>query len=657
MSFPIYRELGVFSVLGIIYSFLFVQVLFPRIIPEVPPVGRKLRLPLEIVPQVMYRVSGRATFTVMLLLFCVMLSFARPVFHVDINDMNTITSGTMAAESEIKGRWGDPAGGTLLVAEGSSLAELMERIDALTEYVVSERKQGNVAAFFSPALLWPGKRLGAANISAWKNFFNSERVAELRKTLHDTATEFDFSDDAFDPFLRDVESPNASGSDWPAGTVTIFGVRRGLTGGQWMSAIRLAPSEPDAVEKIFRVTSANGMGRLLDAGRYARSLSSAVADTFKDMLLIIGLGNLLMLVIYFMDAQLVLLASAPIVFSVVCTLGTMNLMGHPLDIPSIIFMIVVLGMGIDYGLYFICSYQRYRDDRGGYYSSIIVAVFLAAVSTVAGFGCMALSGNKLLSSAGLITSLGLCYSLLGAFFIVPPILRLIYRPGTDHGEVAQAGSDRHRALVLRRYRHAETTPRMFARFKIMLDPMFARLGDFVKNGDRILDIGTGYGVPAVWLATCRSGLTIWGVEPESERARVAAAALGASGTVTCTGAPKLPDLLHPADVALMIDIAHYLSDQELGETLHGIAEKLAPGGRLVVRASVPRESKAFAPFHRALETFRLKICHRPCFYRAKSHIEDQLRKAGFAVESVEPSAPGREETWFLARSPGGSGKP
>ena len=49
----------------------------------------------------------------------------------------------------------------------------------------------------------------------------------------------------------------------------------------------------------------------------------------------------------------------------------------------------------------------------------------------------------------------------------------------------------------------------------------------LRPGDRFIDIGCGYGVPGSWLLHRYPETTIYGIEPEADRVRVAAMALGA----------------------------------------------------------------------------------------------------------------------------------
>jgi len=53
------------------------------------------------------------------------------------------------------------------------------------------------------------------------------------------------------------------------------------------------------------------------------------------MLVIIAAGLVLLLLLFYLNLQLTFLTLLPVVFAYICTLGTLKLIGHPLDIPAL----------------------------------------------------------------------------------------------------------------------------------------------------------------------------------------------------------------------------------------------------------------------------------------------------------------------------------
>jgi SAM-dependent methyltransferase len=168
---------------------------------------------------------------------------------------------------------------------------------------------------------------------------------------------------------------------------------------------------------------------------------------------------------------------------------------------------------------------------------------------------------------------------------------------------------------LRRYRHLEAYPRLFARFKILLDPMFPRLADFVRPSWKIIDVGCGYAVPAAWLSAIYPNLRFLACDPREERARVAARVLGKSGRVCPCRALDLPLENEGADAVLLLDVLHYFSDSDLRELLGRIRSNLSAEGRLVIRVTIPGPGFRFFRF---VEEFRLRLKGGECYLDTRS---------------------------------------
>jgi len=230
--------------------------------------------------------------------------------------------------------------------------------------------------------------------------------------------------------------------------------------------------------------------------------------------------------------------------------------------------------------------------------------------------------------------------------LTPPLLKRVFAPVVLPDEVVAPGSAGHLRRAVARYRHMEGYPRLFARFKILLDPMFPRLASLVGTPETIIDVGSGYGVPAVWLLELFPQARVYGVEPDRKRVQFASRAIGTRGSMTVGAAPELPGFPEQADTALVLDMIHMLTDEELYLTLRRLCEKLSPAGTLVLRATLPSDKKIH--WKRWIEMTRIKICGCTPHYRSEVEILAALETCGFRVTTTEWSAPGEEERWFVA---------
>jgi SAM-dependent methyltransferase len=399
--------------------------------------------------------------------------------------------------------------------------------------------------------------------------------------------------------------------------------------------------------EFFARLAGAGQASLFDADLFNRRLGEFLKDIFVEIAVIVSLGLIAVVFLFFLDWRLSLAVLAPVAFALVSTLGTLKLIGRPLDIPGIMLWVVILGMGVDYAVYYACTVQRHPDEASPAMNTVKLSIFLSAATTFIGFGVLTLANHSLLRSIGLVSLLGIGYSLLGAYFILPTLMRKIFSPFDFPAGAVQPASREHVRRVLLRYRLLPGYPRVFARFKMKLDPMFSELHRYVQNPRRMLDIGCGYGVPATWLLELHPEAKVYGLEPDEERVLIASRVIGARGRAQVGRAPDLPDVEGSVDHVLMLDMLHYMEDEELRLVLRRIYGKLESGGILLIRATIPSDRKV--PWKRWIEMLHLRMIKTQQRFRREEDIAGRLKSAGFDVGVHASPTPGVEEKWFVGK--------
>ncbi|HYA15252.1 MAG TPA: MMPL family transporter, partial [Syntrophales bacterium] len=498
-GFPALSQIGQFAALGVVFTFIFVHAFFPLLFPVVTPAKRPPYLPLQCWVNRIASSSGMWKVYAALALAVFMLFFARPEFHVDLNTLNAVSPETLNAEKLIRDTWGDIMSRLYIMMEGSDRQDLQQKSDRLAELLSQELEAGRLSQAFVPSMLFPGEEMARRNLVAWRSFWTPDRVAGLQKTMGEASRPLGFSPSAFDHFFRLINKNDWQGTDMPEKFSGLLGLSVNKDQSSWVEVATLSPGPAYNGEDFYGRFAATGLARVFDPALFGKRFESALLSAFIKMAVIVGIITIFTAFFYFFDWQLTLLGMAPTIFALICTLGTLNLTGQPLTIPTLMVSVVVIGMGTDYALYLVRSYQRYFDEHDPSLGLIRLSVFLSFATTFLGFGILALADNPMLKSAGLGLALGIGYSFLGAVMITPPILKRVFTPVPPKDEIIVPGSKRHRQCAVGRYRHMEAYPRLFARFKITLDPMFPKLAAFIKKPEVIIDVGTGYGVPAIWL--------------------------------------------------------------------------------------------------------------------------------------------------------------
>jgi predicted exporter len=113
-----------------------------------------------------------------------------------------------------------------------------------------------------------------------------------------------------------------------------------------------------------------------------------------------------------------LVACLPAILSAAITVGLLSLAGVALNMLSLVALLMVVSMGVDYGVFL----AEAGDDRAAL-GATRLSVLVSGCSTALGFGLLALSDHPSLSSIGSTACLGIVLCLLGA-----PLLQHLTRP-------------------------------------------------------------------------------------------------------------------------------------------------------------------------------------------------------------------------------------
>jgi len=644
-GFLIFKQLGIFTAMGIAFSFLFVHTVFPIIFPTMPPARTSRGLPLKRWTDGLANLGVKGCLAALLAAVCLVF-WARPHFNVDLATMNSVSAETRAAETLFTKVWGDVFSKIYLMTEARNLDALQEKADRLLTELEAAQSDHQIQSFFATAALFPGPAHQKANIAAWQHFWSAQRVADLRTVMTRAGRQYGFSDAAFEPFFRSLTTP-------PAITALsvdnrfhgLFGISRSAQDGSWRQMTTVTAGPEYDGDKLYARFS--NLTRIFDAKYFSDQMGRLLFSTFGRMLLIIGISVVLLLFIFFADWQLTLISMLPMIFAFVCTLGTLRLMGRSLDIPALMLAIIVLGMGIDYSLFFVRAYQRYQTGTHPNFSLIRMSVFMASVSTLIGFGALISARHLLLQSAGISSFLGIGFSMAGAFLILPPILERRFS-ARKAMTAPHANGD---GPVLARYRNLEPYPRFFAKYKLKTDPMFEEMPAFVPPRDAplrtLIDIGTGYGVPACWMAQRYPGARVYGIEPEPDRVRVANFALGTNGKVVQGLAPQVPEVPSPADAACMLDMCHFLDDPAFSQTLERLHARMRGGALLLIRMAVrPRRAM---PWHWWLDNAKMKFSGASPHYRTVDQVVELIQNNRFEVLKSQDSGQHGELVWIVSQ--------
>jgi predicted RND superfamily exporter protein len=107
-----------------------------------------------------------------------------------------------------------------------------------------------------------------------------------------------------------------------------------------------------------------------------------------------------------------IVAALPAIFGVLAAVSLFSLLGRPLTAVASAGVTLVMGLGIDYGIFMQPRTGRVRRDTAG-------AVTASALTTLAAFGVLSIAKVNAMADLGLIILTGVSAAVLAALFVVP----------------------------------------------------------------------------------------------------------------------------------------------------------------------------------------------------------------------------------------------
>jgi uncharacterized protein len=277
---------------------------------------------------------------------------------------------------------------------------------------------------------------------------------------------------------------------------------------------------------------------------------------------------------------LIALVLLPVTLAFAATLGSLSLLGRPIDIPGLLISVVVLGMGTNFSVYLVNAHQRYPDPDHPVHDSVRIAGLLDGGATVLGMAVMAGSTHLALQSVGLVGLFGIGFSLVGALVLLPPILRATAGIGGPwHFE-----ADPFKAFRSR-FRFLEPRLRWRAWLAVRDAAHLPTLERAVGSRRNLLVVGENAGVEAAWLIANLSDRHVYVTELDEEREHVTRAILGDHGTLLGEQWLEHDEFTAPLEAAVITTVTADTPVELFRRKLILLTLKLAPDARLVVQTT------------------------------------------------------------------------
>ena len=410
-EFPGLREMGIFAAIGVPVALGFTLYAVPAFLPVAitPSVAQKVlaRTFVRIVEGLEARwglgVGAGGVLCMVLVLGLPQLRWAD-----DPSDLMNPDPAAFAESERVRERVGDFGSGQFAVGlapDSEAALSLNEEIHARLEEARLAGEVGGVNSIHG--FLWSEKRQ-LENLAAFRQI--DQRDARIDSAFQSRG----FRPGAFEAFGSAIDTPSREPlrvEDFENSPLD--------------RVLDLLVEMEDGFAVVTHLQEVRSPGsvraRLSDLeGAYLIDQEKIVADVYRSYrestTWMVGLGSAVAFCVLgfrYRNPLRGFLAVLPAAVGTLGVLGLFGLSGHPVNVIGAVSLLVVLGMGVDYGIFCVDSVGK----TGGAVAALSSLV-ISWLTSVFVFGALALSGQPALQSIGLTASVGISLSLLAAPCVV-----------------------------------------------------------------------------------------------------------------------------------------------------------------------------------------------------------------------------------------------
>jgi uncharacterized protein len=471
-SFRGFRELGIIICVGMCACLVTMMVVLPALLVWQQRRARTLAKTRPVpgfgtgilIPAVMAR-PRRVLAGALIVLALLAASALRISFNADVRALRPQKGSSIALEQDMDTLLGGASRHLLLVAEGETDEQLLDRAWQMNKAIDLLQEEGKVSHYRSVLSYLPApasQRQSLTFLQLHADELNPERIeATFRQALSEYGFQWIPEYDAYLNWLRAMlrpagvvdgqaferagltalTDPFLVGRGPERKLITYLYPKAGLWGKSDLSNLTRDLQEGAATQGVTAEQwRFGGLPVLMDY------LKQMVWVDLRDTLGLSLLAIVVVLLIGFRNLRLASLAFIPLLAGMVATLGIMPLVSLQFNYANFIALPIVVGIGIDYGVHLVSRWhEEPAQSMQAGLSETSRAIVLSALTTMVGFGSLLGSSYPGLRSIDWVTSLGIACCGIASLVMLPALLAWIRPIPADAGNSEPSGRNGSRA--------------------------------------------------------------------------------------------------------------------------------------------------------------------------------------------------------------------
>jgi predicted exporter len=402
------REIGLFATVGVLAAMIAARFVLPPLSrpATAPPATHRLAARMARGTAALARPRRLGLLALGTLALCA-VGVPRFGWVDDVTALTSVPDEVRAEAERVQARIGRPRGGRFVVVVGDTRQQALQRNDHTARLLEDARSAGEIDGFQGISRLLPSEETQRARARAVRE------APHLWERLRGILEDEGFRPALFEPFAEALEAPDPEPLRF-----------EDLEDGPLRPMV--APLLVDLNGEVAAITPVTGveaperlearLGAVAGAHYFDQDalLEEAYGSLRQSTLWLIGLGLLLVmaaLLLRYRHLPTALAVFAPAALAVVAAVAVQGLWGGAGNLMTVVAILLVLSMGVDYGV-FVAEAVRH----GRPLDAPVLSLSLGALTTGLSFGALAASSNAALAAIGTTTALGVLF----AAVLVPP---------------------------------------------------------------------------------------------------------------------------------------------------------------------------------------------------------------------------------------------
>ena len=370
-----------------------------------------------------------------LMVICLLFAATNISFESELKNMQPRSSEAFLTQEKVEQHLSVSPKQMIIAIEGTDLPDVLSRGSKLDALAGQLQQRGEIVSYASLGQVINETNTQRPIVEALSAGLHS---TELTAALEQSLAQQGFAIEPFHNYIQNLASlsqaqllPVSDGlaqmSKSPFRGIVERHLTHNTNGYHLLTYLNYRGEEFKQAGFLQALTDIDSLARATSVDLVSKQLTDSVKHSFMWALIIGGAIVFLLLVSHFNDPVGIFCSLFPVFSGVIAMLGLMAVFGMRLNFMNVMVLVTILGMGSDYGLHIAhrvrnCAEEEYqrRFTQSGR------AVFLSALTTIAGFGSLALTDYGALASIGWATNFGIAATTLFTLVTLPAFMHFFW---------------------------------------------------------------------------------------------------------------------------------------------------------------------------------------------------------------------------------------